>query len=68
MEVGKKVRDHLARPFVQIARGFVGKEKSRLSDQSAGEHNTLLLPTGQFSGAVMATRLKTDFPQPASSK
>lgn len=68
MQVREKARDHLARPFVQIARGLVGKEKSWLGDQCAGKHNTLLLTTGQFSRAVMATRLKTDFPQPASSK
>jgi hypothetical protein len=49
---------------VEITRGFVGQQHSRISDQSAGQHHALLLTAAQLSGAMRGAVGQTNLRQP----
>ena len=64
MQASQKVKDHFAGSEIQVSGRFVSEEDRGTSDQCAGQRDTLLLASGQFTGAVRRSRTETDFIQP----
>ena len=64
MQSVQKIEDHFAGPEVEIAGGFVGEQERRISDQSAGQHHSLLFAPGEFPGAVRGAGLQAGLIQP----
>src|SRR5918997_3738076 len=50
----------ITKPCVEIAEGFVEKEKGWRSDDCAGERNPLLLPAAKLRPVTCGIALKTD--------
>jgi len=64
VQVIQQLENHLTGPKIQVAGWLVGKQYAWCAHQRTGEHNTLLLPTRQLSGAVCRPRAQSDFIQP----
>jgi hypothetical protein len=53
VKAGDKVKDAARGGLVQIAGGFVGQQQPGIVDERAGKSHTLLLATGELTGAMV---------------
>ena len=64
MQSREQLENYFGGSPIEIASGFVRKQKLRLADQSPGQGQPLLLTAGQFARAVMTSILKANFAKP----
>lgn len=64
MQVLEQVHDHLSGPEIQTARGLVGEQHGRVSDQRPGQNDALLFPARQFPRPMGGAVAQSNFIQP----
>jgi hypothetical protein len=64
MEPGNQIENRVRSFAVKVSGGFIRQQDLGLSDERPGQSHALLFATGEFSGAMMRTLLKSYFAQP----
>jgi len=54
MQILQQVHDHLAGPEIEIASGFVGQKDAGVSDQRAGQYDSLLFSARKLTRAMLS--------------
>ena len=61
MQFLQQVHNHLTRPKIEIAGGFVSQKDFGVARKRASQNNTLLLSTGSLTGAMLSAVSQTHF-------